>query len=254
MGATTTQPRRHNRPRGRDRLVERDWELTSLEHGLDAALAGAGGTIFIEGPAGAGKSNLLGAAGDMARDRGIRVLGATANQVERGFAFGIANQLFEPLWMASTTEQRESLLAGPAGLSVDAIDARTLVEPAEPDLRYPMIHGLFWMIARTVLSSAPGAAASSLALLVDDAHWADEHSLRFLAYLTERIADLPVALIVTARPGEGAGDTKLLASLRRCANTTSITPAPLTAAGSPPCCAAAASPRPTPSSATSAPG
>ena len=41
-----------------------------------------------------------------------------------------------------------------------------------------------------------------LALLVDDAHWADEHSLRFLAYLEARIEEIPACAILAVRTGE----------------------------------------------------
>ena len=53
-----------------------------------------------------------------------------------------------------------------------------------------------------------------LLLVVDDAHWADEPSLRFMAYLARRIESLRATLIVAARPGEPAdGTTGLLAEL-----------------------------------------
>lgn len=38
---------------------------------------------------------------------------------------------------------------------------------------------------------------------VDDAHWADEESLRFLDYLAHRVDGLPVAMLVAGRPAEG---------------------------------------------------
>jgi DNA-binding CsgD family transcriptional regulator len=52
-----------------------------------------------------------------------------------------------------------------------------------------------------------------VALIVDDADWADDPSLRFLHYLAERLEDLPVALIVAARSGHPAGDSQLVARL-----------------------------------------
>ena len=52
------------------------------------------------------------------------------------------------------------------------------------------------------------AGAAPLVLVIDDADLADEESLRFLLYLTERIRDLPIALVLTAgvrRAATGAG-------------------------------------------------
>jgi DNA-binding CsgD family transcriptional regulator len=44
-------------------------------------------------------------------------------------------------------------------------------------------------------------------LIVDDAHWCDEPSLRFLLYLLHRLAAQPIALLVATRIGErGEGD------------------------------------------------
>ena len=55
---------------------------------------------------------------------------------------------------------------------------------AADDRLFARFHGLHWLCARL-------AEERPLALLVDDAHWADEHSLRFLAYLEARIEEIP---------------------------------------------------------------
>jgi hypothetical protein len=44
-----------------------------------------------------------------------------------------------------------------------------------------------------------------MALVVDDAHWADAASLRFLALLLPRLEELPAAVLLAARPAEGPG-------------------------------------------------
>jgi predicted ATPase len=53
-----------------------------------------------------------------------------------------------------------------------------------------------------------------LLLAVDDAHWADEMSLRLVLYLARRVADLPVLLLVAVL-GTGAAltDAAALAGL-----------------------------------------
>ena len=40
----------------------------------------------------------------------MRVLGAYASELEQEFPFGIALQLFEPLWHATSAEDKASLL------------------------------------------------------------------------------------------------------------------------------------------------
>jgi DNA-binding CsgD family transcriptional regulator len=51
-------------------------------------------------------------------------------------------------------------------------------------------------------------------IAVDDAHWADVSSLRFLAYLGARCEELGVLLALTARDGEPAAALEVIASLR----------------------------------------
>ena len=85
-------PRRKRTPTCRTSL-----ECEALEQTLAAARADEGAAVFIDAPAGLGKSRLLIATGDMARDADMRILTATASELERDFPFGTAIQLLEPL-------------------------------------------------------------------------------------------------------------------------------------------------------------
>ena len=51
-------------------------------------------------------------------------------------------------------------------------------------------------------------------IAVDDAHWADAPSLRWLAHLAARIEGLPVALLLAAR--NGPDEPALVEELRAC--------------------------------------
>ena len=66
------------------------------------------------------------------------------------------------------------------------------------DPSFAILHGLYWLCANL-------AATGPLCLVVDDAHWADAASLRYLAFLLTRLEELDVALVVATRPRE-AGD------------------------------------------------
>jgi DNA-binding CsgD family transcriptional regulator len=220
-----TPTRRRTRDVGlRGLLVERERELAAIEDGLGAAEDGNGSTILIQAPAGAGKSRLLTVAGDIAREAGIRVLGAYASELEQAFPFGVALQLFEPLWHASTTDDRASLLDGPARAAGVLLDGGPSDTPSPAEQGYPLIHALFWL-ARNLASSEP------IVMLIDDAHWSDPSSLRFLAYLADRLATLPVALIAAVRQGESAADDQALAALKSASETRIICPGPISAAG-----------------------
>jgi len=86
--------------------------------------------------------------------------------------------------------------------------------------RFEVIHGLYWVAANL-------AERSPLLVAVDDAQWADGDSLRFLAYLARRVAELPVALVATVREGETAAAGAVLDDLRAEPGLVQITPAPL---------------------------
>src|SRR5262245_8698691 len=63
-------------------LLERDRELASLHALIEDAAGGQGRMALIEGPAGIGKSRLLGEARDAADGR-LRVLSARGSELER---------------------------------------------------------------------------------------------------------------------------------------------------------------------------
>ena len=203
-----------------------------LEHRLAAACDGAGSVVVIEAPAGKGKSRLLTIAGDMARAAGMRVLGAHGSELERDFPFGVAIQLFEPRWIAAGPDERASLTEGPARWAAELLSGIT-TDPGElpDDQGYSVIHGLFWLACNLIAPGGGQAQPAPLAMLVDDVQWADRPSLRFLAYLADRIADLPLLLVATFRQGEEPADQRALMALREIANDSLLRPDSLTEEG-----------------------
>jgi DNA-binding CsgD family transcriptional regulator len=214
-------------PRTGSALLERTDELVRIESALARGREGNGSFVVIEGPAGIGKTAVLTAAREAARAQGMRVLHSRGAELEREFAFGVVRQLFElPLADAGPT-QRVDLLEGAAGVAAGALrlpGAETggremVVGPGPP---FAVLHGLYWLCANL-------ASQSPLCLVVDDAHWADAPSLRFLAFLVARLEGLSGTLIVAARPHEGGADAGLLAALTS-DSAEVIRPAPLTRA------------------------
>ena len=161
----------------------------------------------------------------MAREAGAQVLGAHGSELERDFPFGVAIQLFEPRWIAARPDERASLTQGPARWAAELLSGIT-ADPGElpGDQGYSVIHGLFWLASNLIALPDDESAAVPLAMLVDDVQWADRPSLRFLAYLADRIAELSLLLVVTIRQGEEAADQRALMALRDAADDSLLRP------------------------------
>ena len=205
-------------------LVEREDELEQLDRLLTGALSGSGAVAFIVGEAGVGKTRLVAEAASRGRELSLEVLRARGGELEQGFQFGIVRQLFEPSLASQTPALREKLFDGAAKLARPVFD---LAGPDESgraeDPSFAVLHGLYWLAANL-------AARRPLALLIDDAHWADRASRRWLDYLARRIEAVPLLLVVAVRLGERkARDT--LDELMSSASSNVIRPRPLTAAG-----------------------
>jgi DNA-binding CsgD family transcriptional regulator len=178
-------------------LFERKAELGRIDALLALAQAGSGDMLLITGPAGIGKSVLLGVARERAHLAGMRVLSGSGRELEGGFSFGVARQLFEPLLADAEETERDALLAGAAHRALTALEGETGHPPPAvgSDPPFAVAHGLYWLAV-----NASGIAPVLLA--IDDLQWADQASLRFVLYLAERLSGLPVALALSWRTGE----------------------------------------------------
>jgi predicted ATPase len=182
-------------------LRERGLELEAIEDGLSAAGAGEGRLLAVEGPAGIGKTTLLAAARERAAAAGMTVLSARGSELERDFAWGVVHQLVEPMLYRAGAAHRKRWFAGAAALAEPLFeDAGGVAEPMQGEAQFRRRHGLYWLVANL-------AREGSVLLAVDDAHWADEPSIGFLAHLTARLEHLPVLLIIGCRPHRGGVTT-----------------------------------------------
>ena len=193
-------------------LLERDAEIGLVDVVLGDAARGAGRLMLIEGEAGIGKSTLLRHAVEQARSRGMSVLSARGNDLEQHYPFGLVLDLFAgPLKEAPADE----LFVGAAALAAPMFRGDTSAgSTADP---FATLHGLFWLTL-AVSNGRP------LLIVVDDGHWADDASLRFVDYLGQRIGELPIALLVAQRPGEGAATSDPGAALRRLPDVLHVSP------------------------------
>jgi AAA ATPase domain len=205
-------------------LLERESELEALRRAVADAREGAGRVVLVEGPAGVGKSRLLASARTSARDAGLQVLEARGAVLERDFAFGVARQLFEQTVLVATDAERQTLFAGAAGLAERLVGAGGPgFAPRDGDAEFGALHGLYWLTANL-------ADRAPFLLSVDDAHWADASSLRFLGYVSRRLEGLPVLLVAAGRPSDPEG-TGLWRELADDPGAGVLRPHPLTEAG-----------------------
>ena len=117
-------------------------------------------------------------------------------ELERDFPFGVVRQLFESQLVDDS--ERSRLLSGRRG-------RRRLCSGTPTSWR------LMSRLARTAFAVLHGlrltinlCSERALLLVVDDLHWCDSASLRFLAYLARRLEDLPVVLVASLRSsGQG---------------------------------------------------
>ena len=213
------------RSRSRPEILERGDELDRLGDAMERVVAERDGTfVAIEGPAGIGKSRLLEETRAVAADLGARVLAARGGELERDFAFGVVNQLFERALAELSEDERDAVFSGSAALAAPTLGMARASRSESTDVSFAVVHGLYWVTANL-------AAARPLVIEVDDVHWADAPSLRFLLYLAARLEGLPVAVVVAARPAEPGADLTLLTQILADPRVRPVEPGPLSEAG-----------------------
>ena len=192
-------------------LLERSDELAVLSSALDAARQGDGALVVIEGAAGIGKTCLLRACRERAEELGLVTLRVRGDELVMESSFAAVREL---LW--TEVDARPQLLDGAAGLAASVFE-RGGSERVDRDRVPAVLHGLYWLVADL-------ADRGPIVLLVDDAHWLDPASARFLAYLARRVDSLPVLLAVGVRTGDDSNG--LVATLSDAAATV-LRPDPL---------------------------
>jgi predicted ATPase len=157
---------------GVERVLERESELTVLE-GVVRELGVRGACLFLAGEAGIGKTTL------------VRALGARVGE-KIPVLLGACEPLSVPVPLAPL---RELALAAGGG------------DPMRID------GGDRLLLAQRLLDRL--AERAPVVVVVEDAHWADAATLDVLRLLARRVEEVKVALIVTYRDDEVAGNPEL---------------------------------------------
>jgi DNA-binding CsgD family transcriptional regulator len=208
---------------GTSLLLEREVQVAALQALVDAAKSGGGRFVVVEGTAGIGKTRLLAEGRAIAGSAGMRVLAARGGELEGEFAYGIVRQLFEPLLAVVSPDLRVELLSGPAALTAPLLGASQPAgsQDAAAEGAFATVHGLYWLAANVALQRPT-------LLAIDDLHWADTPSLRWLLYLTRRLEGVPLLVVAGTRPPEGEGhDPIVVAELIADPEVAAVRPEPL---------------------------
>jgi hypothetical protein len=150
------------------------------------------------------------------------VLSARGGELEGEFAFGVVRELFEPLLAAAPAAARGEFFSGAATLAEPLFDPAALAgHQGEIDASFAMLHGLYWLAANV-------AFERPTIIVIDDLHWSDTPSPRWLCYLARRLEGLPLHVVVEMRPPEQGRDPELLTELLTDSAATQVRPKPLT--------------------------
>jgi len=179
----------------------REAEIAVLTEALDLVESGRRAVVLIEGEAGIGKTRLLGAALEDARQRGMQVAAGRAEELEGMRPFGLMTGVFG--CTRSATDPRRAaigeLLSGGTG------ERNPITVTSDPGLRFRVVDALADLVEELAL-------AGPLVIGVDDLQWADASSLLTLAALGRRAEYLPVALIACFRPSPRSAELDRLAA------------------------------------------
>jgi DNA-binding CsgD family transcriptional regulator len=182
-------------------LLEREAELEALSVALADALDGRGRMFAAIGPPGIGKTSLLNTLVERARGTATAVCTASGSEFEQSFPFAIARQLLAPAVDRLDAGDRAEALSGAASLggAATGLEGDAPIEVARDESLFAAIHGLYWLASNL-------AEHEPLALVVDDAQWADAESLRWISYLGRRVDELPILIVLGARAAEPGTD------------------------------------------------
>ena len=92
-----------------------------------------------------------------------------------------------------------ALFTGAARFAGPLLEVGIEVPPTEDP--FALRHALYWLTANV-------AAQRPLALIVDDAHWADSASLAVVSHIAHRLSGIPVAIVVASRVEASVDDLR----------------------------------------------
>src|SRR5437667_8529841 len=171
--------------RGPTTLVGRERELAELHGALVALQDRRGGLVRLTGEPGVGKSHLVEAAHERARQLGIRWVSARCLSYGEGLAY----------WpYAGLVRDLEGAAVSPYFAALLGLDGDQEVEALQPEAFRRGLHDAFAAWLQDL-----GAEQPTL-LVLEDVHWADASSLALTRELAVALHGGSVAIVLTGRP------------------------------------------------------
>lgn len=186
-------------------IVGREAELAALDRMLGESAPGRQRLVIVLGEAGIGKSRLLAELRARALARGARVM--------LGRSYESAQIVPFVPWIGAI--RRSGALDEPSVRDLSPLWRRELVRllpefggeyGEDPADTLSDVAGLFEAVAQVLEHLA---ARQPMVAMLEDIHWADEMTLRLLAFLARRPRTVPLVVVASARDDE-LGDAGLL--------------------------------------------
>jgi len=155
-------------------LLGREDELSFVTACLEATTGGAGGVVVMEGPAGIGKSRILGELGARATEWGFVVAMARSEELDQVTPLG-------PLITALRAGDRPILTTSDLDM-LDLADQR------------------LWILDRLRAILEAESRRHPVLIAIDDIQWADSATLHAIATLPRQLFSVPVLWALARRP------------------------------------------------------
>ena len=181
-------------PGDRPLLVGRDRELGALRHGLEEAAAGRASLYLVVGEAGIGKTRLADAFATEARAQGARVIWGRCWEAGGAPAYWPWTQVVRACLREVPHPIEDELGNRLRPLTGSVADGD--VGAAAPDVaRFELFDAVVSLVRQV-------ATGTTLVLILDDLHAADEPSLLLLRYLVGELAETSLVVLAIHREPE----------------------------------------------------